>query len=190
VILKIALAGASLLVGAGLTWVGRLLHISNLDAQALAEQVAFPEPASALEWPELRVRSVVPPPGELSPVILQVSWPAHPEVAATLLVAINTRGAGGALRAAAHAVHQDRYRQVMRSAELVRDFGRHLIGERRFGVIGDLIEASSAKLLDDVLTGKVHADHLLPRLGSDPNVQSHASLPSVNRKLRRNVPVI
>jgi hypothetical protein len=89
VILEIALAGVTLLVVAGLTWVGRLLHICNLDALALTEKLAFPEPASALEWPELRVQSVVPPPGELSPVILRVGWPAHPELAATLLVALD-----------------------------------------------------------------------------------------------------
>jgi hypothetical protein len=87
----IALAGVSLFVVAGLTWTARLLRISNLDAQSLAEKVAFPEPVSALEWPELRVQSVVPQPDELSPspVIVQLGWPAHPELMATLLVALD-----------------------------------------------------------------------------------------------------
>ena len=58
-ILVIAVAGVASLVVAGLTWVARLLHISDLDALALAEKLSFPEPASALEWPELRVQSVV-----------------------------------------------------------------------------------------------------------------------------------
>jgi hypothetical protein len=89
VILVIALTGVTLFVVTGLTWTARLLRISNLDAQALAEKVTFPEPVSALEWPELRVQSVVPQPDELTPVILQLGWPAHPELMATLLVALD-----------------------------------------------------------------------------------------------------
>jgi hypothetical protein len=90
VILVIALAGMILfLVTAGLTWTGRLLRISSLDAQALAEKVAFPVPGSALEWPELQVQAVVPAPDELSTVILQVGWSAYPEQVAVLLVALD-----------------------------------------------------------------------------------------------------
>jgi hypothetical protein len=89
VILAIALPGFFLLLAAGLTWTARLLHISGLDAQALAEKAAFPEPSSALEWPELQVRSVVPESGELSPVIVQVGWPAQPRRVATLLVTLD-----------------------------------------------------------------------------------------------------
>jgi hypothetical protein len=89
VILAIALPGFFLLLVAGLTWTARLLHISGLDARALAEKAAFPEPSSALEWPELQVRSVVPESGELSPVIVQVGWPAHPRRVATLLVTLD-----------------------------------------------------------------------------------------------------
>jgi hypothetical protein len=89
VILAVALTVMSLFVAVGLGWAGRRLHISNLDAQALAEKVAFPAPASALEWPELRVQSAVPQPDELSPVIMQVDWPAYPERIATLLVALD-----------------------------------------------------------------------------------------------------
>jgi Lrp/AsnC ligand binding domain len=89
VVLVIALTVMSLFVAAGLGWAGRRLHISNLDAQALAEKIAFPAPASAFEWPELRVQSAVPQPDDLSPVIMQVGWPAHPELVATLLVALD-----------------------------------------------------------------------------------------------------
>ena len=85
----IALTVISVFIVAGLAWAGRRLHISNLDAQALAEKIAFPVPVSALEWPELQVQSAVPQPDELSPVIVQVGWPAHPEQAATLLVALD-----------------------------------------------------------------------------------------------------
>ncbi|HEY6496761.1 MAG TPA: hypothetical protein VIZ43_26085 [Trebonia sp.] len=88
-ILAIALTVIVLFLGAALVWAGRMLHISNLDAQALAEKVAFPAPASALEWPELRVRSAVPQPDRLSPVIVQVGWPAYPDRIATLLVALD-----------------------------------------------------------------------------------------------------
>jgi hypothetical protein len=89
VIIAIALVGVILFLAAGLTWTARLLHISGLDAQALAEKVAFPEPASALEWPELQVRLVVAEPDDLSPVIVQVAWPAYPERVATLLVMLD-----------------------------------------------------------------------------------------------------
>ena len=88
-ILAIAIAAILLSLVAVLTWTVRLLRISALDAQALAEKLAFPEPASALEWPELRVQSVVPQPDDLSPVILEVGWPAYPERVATLLVALD-----------------------------------------------------------------------------------------------------
>ena len=88
-ILAIAISAVFLSLVAVLTWTARLLRISGLDAHALAEKIAFPEQASALEWPELRVQSVVPQPDDLSPVILQVFWPAHPDRAATLLVALD-----------------------------------------------------------------------------------------------------
>jgi hypothetical protein len=89
VILAIALPGLIVPFAAGLVWTVRLLHVSGLDAQALAEKVAFPEPASALEWPEMQVRSVIPEPDELSPVIVQVSWPAYPSRVAFLLVTLD-----------------------------------------------------------------------------------------------------
>jgi len=86
VVLAIAFAGILAFLVIAITWTARLLRISNLDAQALAEKVAYPDPTSALEWPELRVRSVVPQPDDLSPVILQVGWPAHPERVSNLLL--------------------------------------------------------------------------------------------------------
>jgi hypothetical protein len=89
VILAIALSGISLSIVSGLIWTARLLHVSNLDAQALAEKTAYPVPASAVEWPELHVQFVIPQPEDLSPVILHVCWPAHPGEAATLLVALD-----------------------------------------------------------------------------------------------------
>jgi hypothetical protein len=89
VIVAIALAGVILFLAAGLAWSARLLRISGLDAQALAEKAAFPQPASAFEWPELQVRSVVPESGTLSPVIVQVGWPAYPEQVSNLLVMLD-----------------------------------------------------------------------------------------------------
>lgn len=88
-VLAIACTGILLLLVAALTWTARLLRISNLDAQALAEKTAYPEPKSALEWPELRVQSVVPQPDDLSPVILQVGWPAYPQRTSTLLLELD-----------------------------------------------------------------------------------------------------
>ena len=85
-----ALAGVVLFIAAGLIWSARLVHVGNLDAQALAEKVAVPDPVSALDWPELHVRAVVPQPDEPPLVLLVVGWPAHPQRASTLLVALNS----------------------------------------------------------------------------------------------------
>jgi hypothetical protein len=82
-----ALAGACLLiVAAGLAWAARLLRIGRLDAYDLAAKLAVPEPSSALDWPELNLRAVIPQPDEPTLVLLLVEWPAHRERAATLLV--------------------------------------------------------------------------------------------------------
>ena len=83
------LTGVFLLIITALVWTARLVHIGNLDALALAQKVATPEPISAVDWPELQVRAVVPQPGEPSLVLLPVEWPAHPERAATLLVSLD-----------------------------------------------------------------------------------------------------
>lgn len=85
-----ALAGVILLIAAGLVWTARLVHIGNLDAQALADKLATPDPVSALDWPELRVQAVVPQPDGQPLVLLHVGWPAHPQQAATLLVALGS----------------------------------------------------------------------------------------------------
>jgi hypothetical protein len=89
VILAAALAGVIVLIGAGLSLAARHLNIGNLDMQALADKLATPEPASALDWPELRVHAVIPEPGGQPLVLLQVGWPAHPRQMASLLVALD-----------------------------------------------------------------------------------------------------
>jgi len=89
VIAAAALAGGCLLIiAAGLAWTARLVHVGTLDALALAEKVGTPRPVSALDWPELNVRAVVPQniPGEPSLVLVLVEWPAHRERSATLLM--------------------------------------------------------------------------------------------------------
>jgi hypothetical protein len=73
----------------GLAWTARLVHVGNLDALALADKVATPDPASALDWPELHVRAIIPQPDEQPLILLLVDWPAHPEQVATLLVALD-----------------------------------------------------------------------------------------------------
>ena len=62
VVAALALAGAVLFIVAGLGAAARRVHVGGLDAQALAEKLAVPHPVSALDWPELRVRAVVPQP--------------------------------------------------------------------------------------------------------------------------------
>jgi hypothetical protein len=85
VISAVVLAGAVLLIAAGTAYSARLVHIGNLDAQALAEKVAVPNPTSALDWPELCVHALIPQPDEPSLVLLVVRWPAR-DRRATLLV--------------------------------------------------------------------------------------------------------
>ena len=85
-----ALASVVLFIAAGLIWTARLVHVGSLDAQALAEKVATPNPGSALDWPELHVRAVVPQPDEPPLVLLVAGWPAHPQRASTLLVALDS----------------------------------------------------------------------------------------------------
>lgn len=89
VILAVALAGVILFIVAGLAWTARLVHIGNLDAQALADKTACPKPDSALDWPELRLHAVVAQPGEQPVILLHVGWPAHPQRQATLVVALD-----------------------------------------------------------------------------------------------------
>ena len=89
VIIAAALAGVIVLMAAALTWTAHVVHIGNLDMQALADKLATPEPVSALDWPELRVQAVIPEPGGQSLVLLRVGWPAHPRQAAALLVALD-----------------------------------------------------------------------------------------------------
>jgi hypothetical protein len=89
VILAVALAGVTLFIAAGLAWTARLVHVGNLDAQALAEKAAVPAPTSALDWPELHLQAVVAQPDEQSLVLLHVDWPAHPQRLATLLVSLD-----------------------------------------------------------------------------------------------------
>jgi hypothetical protein len=84
------LAAAVLLVAAGLAWTARLVHVGNLDALALASKVATPDPVSALDWPELRIRAIIPQPDERPLVLVRVGWPACPQRAATLLVALDS----------------------------------------------------------------------------------------------------
>ena len=90
VIVAATLAAVVLLVAAGLAWTARLVHVGNLDALALADKVATPDPVSALDWPELHVRAIVPQPDGRPLVLLLVDWPAHPQRAATLLVALDS----------------------------------------------------------------------------------------------------
>lgn len=88
-IVAIALTGVILFIAAGLTWTARLVHIGNLDAQALADKTACPRPVSALDWPELRLHAVIAQPDEQSVVLLHVGWPAHPQRRAVLVLGLD-----------------------------------------------------------------------------------------------------
>jgi hypothetical protein len=96
VIITAALAGLVVFIAVCLGLTARLVYLGNLEALALAEKTAMPEPASALDWPDLHVRAVVTAPDDQSLIMLDVYWPAHPGQAATLLVGLD-RGDGQAL---------------------------------------------------------------------------------------------
>ena len=89
-IVAAAIGAAVLIIAAGLAWTAYLVHVGNLDAMELACKVATPDPVSALDWPELHVRAIVPQPGGQPLVLLLVDWPAHPQRAATLLMALDS----------------------------------------------------------------------------------------------------
>ncbi|MGB6579594.1 MAG: hypothetical protein WBF34_16925 [Streptosporangiaceae bacterium] len=88
-IIAVAIGAVVLLIAAGLAWTAYRVHVGDLDALELASKVGVPDPVSALDWPELHVRAIVPQPGEQPLVLLLVDWPAHPQRAATLLVALD-----------------------------------------------------------------------------------------------------
>lgn len=88
-ILAAAFAGVVLYVFGCLAWAAHLVYLGNLEALALAEKAAVPEPVSVLDWPDLQLRAVVAQPDERSLVLLDVFWPARPHFAATVLVALD-----------------------------------------------------------------------------------------------------
>jgi hypothetical protein len=97
VIVAAAIGAVVLFIAAGLAWTAYLVYVANLDAMELAGKVATPDPVSALDWPDLHVRAIIPQPDEViapqpderPPVLLLVDWPARPQRAATLLVALD-----------------------------------------------------------------------------------------------------
>jgi hypothetical protein len=86
VVAVLALTGAALFIVLGLAAAARIVHIGNLDALGLAGKLSTPRPRSAVDWPELAVRAVVPQPDEPAVVLLWVTRPGHDGREATLLV--------------------------------------------------------------------------------------------------------
>lgn len=85
------LAAVISLVATGLmAWTARLVQARSLDNLALATEAGTPDPVSALDWPELHVRAVVPQPDEQSLILLLVGWRGRQHKAATLLVAVDS----------------------------------------------------------------------------------------------------
>jgi hypothetical protein len=58
------------------------------DVRRRYEEVLAAEAVSALDWPELAVRAVIPQPDERPLILLRVAWPARPQLEATLLIAL------------------------------------------------------------------------------------------------------
>lgn len=131
-----ALAGAALLIAAGLAWTARLVHVGNLDALALAEKLGVPYPTSLVDWPELRVRSAVSEPDEPLLVLLLVEWPARERLATALIALQADKG------------------EAMRLLTQWRDEDAAISPARRNG---DLIELRRRQTLDRVI-GRVLAE--------------------------------
>jgi hypothetical protein len=87
IIIGLTIAG-TLLVG-GMVWIGYLFHVGTLDAKALAEKTAVPHPRSAVDWPELRVRSVLAQPDDGHYLLVSVLWPAWPDRTSILLLEVS-----------------------------------------------------------------------------------------------------
>jgi hypothetical protein len=85
----VVLAGVTVLIAAGLAWTARLVPIGNLDAHDLADKLSAPAPVSAPDWPGLHLNAVVAQPGEQPAVLLHADRPAHPQRAATSLLALD-----------------------------------------------------------------------------------------------------
>jgi hypothetical protein len=66
-----------------------LIHVGLLDATALADKVAVPRPTSALDWPEMRVNSVLAEPDDGSQLLVSVVWPARPTHHSILLFEVS-----------------------------------------------------------------------------------------------------
>jgi hypothetical protein len=88
-------AGAGLFIAAGLAWTAHLLRIGTLDALELAGKVGTPEPCSAVDWPQMRMRAAITQNGsddtqdggdEPELALLLVEWPAHSGCESTVLV--------------------------------------------------------------------------------------------------------
>jgi len=75
------------LVGCGLGWTTHLIRVGLLDARDLVEKTAFGRPRSAMQWPELRLETVVVLPDE-DMVLTEAVWPAHPSNASLLLLRV------------------------------------------------------------------------------------------------------
>jgi hypothetical protein len=73
------------LIGGGVAWSVYLIRVGLLDARDLAEKTTIGHPRSAVQWPELRIGSVLPDPAEEF-VVVSVTWPAHPSRVSLLVL--------------------------------------------------------------------------------------------------------
>ena len=84
------------LIGGGAAWTAYTVRVGLLDARDLVEKTAFGHPRSALQWPELRIGSVLAEPDEAL-VLVRVAWPAHPNETSLLLLRLPAAGEAGRL---------------------------------------------------------------------------------------------
>jgi hypothetical protein len=89
-IIAIGLAGCVVLLGS-VAFAAYLIHVGMLDAAALAEKTSVPRPKSAVDWPEMRLCSVLAEPEDRNYVLVSVVWPARPRETAVLLFEVSDR---------------------------------------------------------------------------------------------------
>jgi hypothetical protein len=78
-----------MLLLAGGSWAGYALYVGALDAHELGTKLRTPHPASACDWPELCVDSVVVDPEAADRVVLVARWPAHAAQRSILVLEMN-----------------------------------------------------------------------------------------------------
>jgi len=76
-------------LAAGIVLTVRRFELGTLDAFELATKLSAPRPDTLLDWPEVRLETVLQSPWSPSEVLLEARWPGRPETHSVLVVEID-----------------------------------------------------------------------------------------------------